>query len=280
MRHGTADREAGSARARTLTPIYTAEQRRRRDASRWTLVQGLLAPLQFLVFLVSLALVLRYLATGEGMVAATVSIVIKTLVLYLIMITGSIWEKDVFGKYLFAGPFFWEDVVSMLVLALHTAYLAAVVFGAPTPRHLFADQEPETEDLNARLWDCRPEKLTVKPRIRRYKERTKPGAIVSRQEEKAKALADFLKQKEAERQLVADIMRRRQVTLSELETVDPFVRKTLLNWIGKCAAANADAALTETGHRVRLRAQAGKRAKLTSEDGVLDTPDYELQVID
>jgi len=158
--------------------------------------------------------------------------------------------------------------------------LAAVVFGAPTPRHLFADQEPETEDLNARLWDCRPEKLTVKPRIRRYKERTKPGAIVSRQEEKAKALADFLKQKEAERQLVADIMRRRQVTLSELETVDPFVRKTLLNWIGKCAAANADAALTETGHRVRLRAQAGKRAKLTSEDGVLDTPDYELQVID
>jgi 3-vinyl bacteriochlorophyllide hydratase len=92
-------------------------------------VQGVLAPLQFLVFLVSLFLVLRYLATGAGEMAATVSIVVKTLVLYTIMITGSIWEKVVYGKYLFASAFFWEDVFSMLVLALHTAYLAALLTG-------------------------------------------------------------------------------------------------------------------------------------------------------
>jgi 3-vinyl bacteriochlorophyllide hydratase len=110
-------------------PLYTPEERKRRDASPWTLVQGVLAPIQFLVFLVSLGLVLRYLTTGEGAQAATLSIVAKTLVLYLIMITGSIWEKVVFGRYLFARPFFWEDVFSMLVLALHTAYLIALVFG-------------------------------------------------------------------------------------------------------------------------------------------------------
>jgi 3-vinyl bacteriochlorophyllide hydratase len=109
-------------------PLYTPEERRRRDASPWTLVQGVLAPIQFVVFLVSLGLVLRYLATGEGAQAATLSIVIKTLVLYLIMVTGSIWEKVVFGRYLFARPFFWEDVFSMLVLALHTAYLVALFF--------------------------------------------------------------------------------------------------------------------------------------------------------
>jgi 3-vinyl bacteriochlorophyllide hydratase len=63
-----------------------------------------------------------------------VSIVVKTFVLYTIMITGSIWEKDVFGVYLFARPFFWEDVVSMLVLALHTAYLAVLFTGALGPR--------------------------------------------------------------------------------------------------------------------------------------------------
>ena len=108
-------------------PLYTADERRRRDASRWTLVQGVLAPLQFVVFLVSLWLVLRFLATGEGFIAATVSVVVKTLVLYTIMVTGSLWEKDVFGRYLFAPAFFWEDVVSMLVLALHTAYLAALL---------------------------------------------------------------------------------------------------------------------------------------------------------
>jgi len=116
-------------------PLYTADERRRRDASKWTLVQGVLAPLQFLVFLVSLGLILRYLASGEGLMAATASIVVKTFVLYAIMITGSLWERDVFGRYLFAAPFFWEDVVSILVLALHTAYLGALLFGAMPAQH-------------------------------------------------------------------------------------------------------------------------------------------------
>lgn len=92
-------------------------------------MQGVLAPLQFGVFLVSVWLVLRYLTTGEGLTAATVSVVVKTFVLYSIMITGSLWEHDVYGKYLFARAFFWEDVVSILVLALHTAYLGALLFG-------------------------------------------------------------------------------------------------------------------------------------------------------
>jgi 3-vinyl bacteriochlorophyllide hydratase len=114
--------------------LYTPDQRRRRDASRWTMVQGILAPLQFLVFLVSAGLVLRYLATGEGLTAATISIVVKTFVLYTIMVTGSLWEHDVYGRYLFAPAFFWEDAVSMLVLALHTAYLGALATGWLTPR--------------------------------------------------------------------------------------------------------------------------------------------------
>ena len=109
--------------------LYTPEQRARRDQTRWTLVQGILAPLQFLVFLVSLALVIRYLVTGEGAAVATLSVVIKTAVLYAIMITGSLWEKAVFGHYLFVPAFFWEDVFSMLVMLLHTAYLACVGFG-------------------------------------------------------------------------------------------------------------------------------------------------------
>ena len=86
--------------------------------------------MQFVVFVVSAVLVLRFLASGEGLMAATVSVLVKTLVLYTIMVTGAIWEKVVFGRYLFAPAFFWEDVFSMLVLALHTAYLVALVSGA------------------------------------------------------------------------------------------------------------------------------------------------------
>ncbi|MFN7604550.1 MAG: 2-vinyl bacteriochlorophyllide hydratase [Hyphomonadaceae bacterium] len=114
-------------------PLYTPEQRARRDETPWTLVQAILAPLQFLVFLISLGLVAYYLSTGKGYEAATISILIKTFLLYTIMITGSIWEKVVFGEWLFVDAFFWEDVFSMLVLALQTLYVVALLKGWWTP---------------------------------------------------------------------------------------------------------------------------------------------------
>ena len=116
--------------SKMTTALYTPAERLRRDATPWTLVQGILAPVQFLAFAVSLALVLRYLDTGAGETAATVSILVKTVLLYTIMVTGAIWEKVVFGRYLFAPAFYWEDVFSMLVLALHTAYLVCLLTGA------------------------------------------------------------------------------------------------------------------------------------------------------
>lgn len=129
---------AGSAARERMPrpPLYTPEERARRDATYWTFVQGILAPIQFFVFLGSLVCVLRFLATGEGLEAANNSVVAKTLVLYTIMITGCIWEKVVFGRYLFAPAFFWEDVFSMLVLALHTAYLVAMFQGLLTSHGL------------------------------------------------------------------------------------------------------------------------------------------------
>lgn len=118
------------------TGLYTPEERARRDATIWTPVQGVLAPLQFVVFLVSLGLVLRYLATGDGYTLAAASILVKTGVLYIIMITGAIWEKVVFGQYLLAPAFFWEDVFSFLVIGLHTAYLWALFTAALAPQPL------------------------------------------------------------------------------------------------------------------------------------------------
>ena len=82
--------------------LYTPEERVRRDNTIWTPVQGFLAAFQFIVFGISVCLITRY------------------------MVTGSIWEKVVFDKWLFAKSFFWEDVFSFLVLGLHTAYLWAL----------------------------------------------------------------------------------------------------------------------------------------------------------
>lgn len=121
-------RQAG--KYRRSGPLYSPEQRKRRDGTRWTLVQGILAPVQFLAFAVSLLLVIRFMLTGDGFEAATASIVVKTMLLYTIMVTGAIWEKVVFGQYLLAPAFFWEDIFSFVVIALHTAYLWALFIGA------------------------------------------------------------------------------------------------------------------------------------------------------
>ncbi len=126
------DSQAHQAR-RTLY-LYTPEERRRRDSTKWTLVQGILAPVQFMVFLISAGLVLHYLVVGTGFEVATISVLIKTMLLMTIMVTGAVWEKKVFGQYLFARAFFWEDVFSMLVIALHATYVTMLVTGWALPR--------------------------------------------------------------------------------------------------------------------------------------------------
>lgn len=114
--------------------LYTPEQKKRRDETVWTLVQGVLAPLQFLVFAISTVFVINFLLNGTGLEVATASVILKTLILYAIMVTGAIWEKVVFGRYLFAPAFFWEDVVSMGVIALHTLYLLMWLTGSGSPQ--------------------------------------------------------------------------------------------------------------------------------------------------
>lgn len=149
-------------------PLYTPEQRVRRDQTIWTPVQGLLAPLQFLAFAVSLVLVLRYLMTDAGYEAATVSVVVKTGFLYVIMVTGAIWEKVVFGQYLLAPAFFWEDVFSFAVIALHTAYLVALFTHtlAPSALMILALAAYATYVINAGqfIWKLRLARLDMAAR--------------------------------------------------------------------------------------------------------------------
>lgn len=104
---------------------YTPAQLERRDKSKWTLVQAILAPIQFLAFIISFALVVRYLLTGEGYEITTISVLIKISLLWLITVTGMIWEKEIFGQWFLAPQFFWEDVGNAVAMILHNVYFLA-----------------------------------------------------------------------------------------------------------------------------------------------------------
>lgn len=109
---------------------YTPEQMAKRDSSIWTKVQMVLAPVQFIAFLISFSLVVRYLVTGEGYAAANISVLIKIALLWMITITGMIWEKELFGHYFLAKEFFWEDVGNAVAIVTHNIYFVAVWAGA------------------------------------------------------------------------------------------------------------------------------------------------------
>lgn len=109
---------------------YTPEQMRRRQQSKWTIVQAILAPLQLLAFIVSVTLIIRYLSTGLDYEITTISILIKIALMWLITITGMFWEKEVFGQWFLAPQFFWEDLVNAVSLFLHNMYFVALLLGA------------------------------------------------------------------------------------------------------------------------------------------------------
>lgn len=108
--------------------MYTPEQLARRNATPWTRVQFILAPIQVIVFLISFSLVVRYLFSGEGYLIATISVWIKIALLWALTITGMFWEKDVYGHWFMAKEFFWEDFGNLVAMLTHNAYFVVAFF--------------------------------------------------------------------------------------------------------------------------------------------------------
>lgn len=157
--------------------------------------------------------------------------------------------------------------------------LSACVFGVFSSRHLYAGVK-ETESIHAEIWDESPTELMLRPRIRAYREKTKTGAVESHQEEKQKLLAEYLREKEAEQKLVEQIIRGNSIRLAELTWVDPYIRKTLLNWIGKCMTNQQLTGKTENGRQIRLVPVDRREIILRSPDGDLHMPNYVIKFLD
>jgi 3-vinyl bacteriochlorophyllide hydratase len=108
---------------------YTPEQLARRDRSVWTTVQAILAPTQFIAFLVSASLVFHAWQTHSGYDIATISIIVKISLLWAITITGMIWEKEIYGHYFLAKEFFWEDIGNAVAIVTHNLYFVVKLLG-------------------------------------------------------------------------------------------------------------------------------------------------------
>jgi 3-vinyl bacteriochlorophyllide hydratase len=99
---------------------FTSVQERR-DASVWTRIHPIFAIGQLGVFLVSVALLGLYAAHLVPFAAVYLSVLVKIVLMVGAIVTGSLWEHDVFGEWWFAEEFFVEDVMTVNVFLLHVA---------------------------------------------------------------------------------------------------------------------------------------------------------------
>ncbi len=97
----------------------------RREASRWTRVHPIFAIGQLGVFLVSVVLLVMYLLHAMPFAAVYLSVLLKIACMVGAIVTGSLWEHDVFGPWWFADEFFIEDVMTVNVFLLHVGVIVA-----------------------------------------------------------------------------------------------------------------------------------------------------------
>ncbi|WP_066062258.1 TIGR02677 family protein [Neobacillus soli] len=150
--------------------------------------------------------------------------------------------------------------------------LSAVVFGSMTIQHLQLE-DATTENLHVDTWDEAPAELTIKPRTVRYREKTKPGSFNSNESKKKEQREHYLKEREQEKRLIEKYINQGRITLSSLTTVEPFIRKVLLSWIGKSMANKNRMVKTDYGLQVKVMLDYEKMITLQAEDGNLQMPD-------
>ncbi len=153
--------------------------------------------------------------------------------------------------------------------------LSSCVFGVPNTRHFVSDF-PTSDDMCSEVWDLPPSVVTIRPRTRLYRERTKPSAVESREREKLEMLEAHLRERAAERRVIEEITAGGRIPLAELGMVDPSLRRVLLAWIDRCMVSLDVRTKTETGDVVQLRLVNSDRIRLKSDDGVLEMPNYEF----
>jgi len=157
--------------------------------------------------------------------------------------------------------------------------LSAVAFGVFHTRHLFSDHIP-SDNIYTSIWDENPIEHETKPRIRNYREKTRPGAIVSQQQEKEATRKAHLLNKQMEQDTLEKYLNGNEIRLDELPVIEPYVRKMLLSWLGKAMVRKDRTFKTEHGRLVKVMLAENERVILHAKDGDMEMPAVTFQFID
>lgn len=130
--------------------------------------------------------------------------------------------------------------------------ISAIVFGAMQVKHVQLKKHT-TDDLYSDTWDHAPEKVIIKPRTNRYREKTKATGVPLQTEKKREQREQYLKERYHQEKAVKKYFENGSVQLSKLDVVEPFMRKLLLTWMSKARANKEGFVTTESGMLLHIK---------------------------
>jgi len=115
------DARGGSQVQAAVMPV-----RDRRSASVWTMVHPIFALGQLAAFVVSIGFLIAFAFHAVPFSAVKTTVLVKIGLMVGAVVTGALWERDVYGYYWFAPEFLAEDVMTLIVFLSQLFYLAMV----------------------------------------------------------------------------------------------------------------------------------------------------------
>jgi uncharacterized protein (TIGR02677 family) len=155
--------------------------------------------------------------------------------------------------------------------------LSALAFGIFSTKHIKGNIIRDSESINSGVYDENPYEVTIKPRVRTYREKRDKTPIPNNSERKRLMLKKVIKERENERSIMNNYIVNNEIDFAKLPKIESHVRVTLLRWLTKGSSSPNGISKTEDGRIFKVvLPRKDERCTLDCEDGKLQMPAYKI----
>ncbi|KGM96602.1 hypothetical protein Z968_06075 [Clostridium novyi A str. 4552] len=156
--------------------------------------------------------------------------------------------------------------------------LSSTVFGVFKPRHIKGNPIRKTESINSSIYDEEPHGITVKPRIRAYREKTASRTIVKDNSEKKKIKRErIIAKREEEKVLAESLIKDGKIDFKNLGIISKNQRSIILRWLSKGRNNKFGMGKTEYGKEYQVVVtKKDEYITLVCDDGKFKMPNYSI----
>lgn len=151
--------------------------------------------------------------------------------------------------------------------------MSAMVFGMEQPFHLAGDLIRETDSMNQGVYEENPLHISLKPRVRTYREKSKRSVIRESAEQKQETRRKLIEKQKAEMEKIRELEKEGRIDFAELPVIEPRIREILLKWLSDAMEDVDFTARTDDGRRYILdRTRIAEQCVVYCEDGNFTMP--------